>query len=255
MTFINAQVPLWRSPLLTALGVNHGFTTRAGGVSVGRFATLNLGTTWGDDPAASSENLRRVAATAGFAAEALCTVVQVHEAQVVAVTKPERRAQQADGLVTAAPLPLGVLSADCVSLLLADGRGRVGAAHAGWRGTVADMAGSVVAALVELGARREELRAALCPSIGPCCFVVGADVAARFRAVLPDAVLPDAASGRSRVDLWAVNRALLQSAGLAAAHIDDSPPCTCCDAGSFFSYRRDGAGIGQHLAFILGGQP
>ena len=88
----------------------------------------------------------------------------------------------------------------------------------------------------------------------PCVGRVVVEIG-KLSAVLPDAVLPDAASGRSRVDLWAVNRALLQSAGLAAAHIDDSPPCTCCDAGSFFSYRRDGAGIGQHLAFILGGQP
>lgn len=246
---------LLRSPLLQGLGVVHGFTTRVGGVSAGRFATLNLGTSWGDDPAASAENLNRVAAAAGFQAADLCTVIQVHETTVVVVARPERRAREADGMVTAAPLPLGVLSADCVSLLLADGHGRVAAAHAGWRGTVADMAGSVVATLCALGARRAELRAALMPSIGPCCFEVGEDVAARFRAVVPQAVIMDRGRGRPRVDLWAVNRELLLRAGVAAAHIDADVACTCCDPRRFYSYRRDGAGIGQHLAFILGGQP
>jgi YfiH family protein len=169
------------------------------------------------------------------------------------MTAPERGQRQADGMVSEQKLALGVLSADCVSILLADGQGRVAAVHAGWRGTVADVAGAAVAALGELGARPKDLRAALGPSIGPCCFEVQADVAAAFFPVSADSV--NQRAGRLYVDLWRTNRELLLRAGLDPLHIDVPPPCTRCDPERFYSYRRDGAGIGQHLAFILGGSP
>lgn len=244
---------LLRSRLLSELGVIHGFTSRLGGVSAGRFASCNLGRSWGDEPSRVDENLRLVAAEAGFAPETLCQVVQVHGRTALPMTKPERRQREADAMVSREALVLGVLSADCVSILLADGKGRVAAVHAGWRGTVQDVAGAAVEGLIALGARREELRAVLGPSIGPCCFEVQADVAAAFTQVCADSVQQRAA--RTYVDLWRTNRALLLRAGLAPAHIDAAPPCTFCDARRFFSYRRDGAGIGQHLAFILGGVP
>lgn len=244
---------LLRSRMLTELGVVHGFTSRLGGVSAGRFAACNLGRSWGDDPSCVDENLRLVAADAGFAAEKLCQVVQVHGRTALAMTEPERRQREADAMVSREALVLGVLSADCVSILLADGKGRVAAVHAGWRGTVQDVAGAAVQGLIALGARREELRAVLGPSIGPCCFEVQADVAAAFTKVCADSVQPR--DGRIYVDLWRTNRALLLQAGLLQRHIDAAPPCTFCDARRFFSYRRDGAGIGQHLAFILGGVP
>jgi YfiH family protein len=239
------------SRLLTELGVRHGFTTRLGGVSSGRFASCNLGRTWGDDPRCADENLRLIAADAGFAVERLCQVIQVHSPRVLLLTAPERRQREADGMASAHSLCLGVLSADCVSILLADGEGRVAAVHAGWRGTVAGVAGAAVTALSELGAKPGQLRAVLGPSIGPCCFEVQADVAAEFSRVTPGCV--QQRGGRTYVDLWRTNRELLLKAGLAPEHIDATPPCTHCDPRRFFSYRRDGAGIGQHLAFILGG--
>lgn len=237
--------------LLTELGVVHGFTTRLGGVSTGRFASCNLGRTWGDDPACADHNLRRVADDVGFRVEQLCQVIQVHGRAVLPLTAAERRLREADGMATQHDLVLGVLSADCVNILLADGEGRVAAVHAGWRGTVAGVAGAAVAALCRLGARREHLRAVLGPSIGPCCFEVKADVAAEFTAVLGDSV--QRRGERLFVDLWRTNRELLQRAGLAPEHIFAQPPCTACDARRFYSYRRDGAGIGQHLAFVVGG--
>jgi YfiH family protein len=240
-----------RSPLLDEMGANHGFTTRLGGVSQGRFATLNLGQSWGDEPAHAEENLQRVAREAGFATAQLCQVIQVHGTTVVPLTTPERRRQSADGMVSGEPLVLSVLSADCVSILLADGEGRVGAVHAGWRGTVAGVATQAVDALVALGARRDRLRAVLGPSIGPCCFEVQEDVAARFAPVCPASV--QRRDGRLFVDLWRTNSELLRRAGLLPAHVDAAPPCTRCDSRRFYSYRRDGAGIGQHLAFIVGG--
>lgn len=239
------------SRLLSDLGVVHGFTSRLDGVSSGRFASCNLGRSWGDEPGLVDANLRLVAADAGFAVESLCQVIQVHGGAVLAMTAPESRQREADGMVTARPLCLGVLTADCVGILLADGKGRVAAVHAGWRGTVQGVAGAAVAELRALGARPEELRAVLGPSIGPCCFEVKADVAAAFAPRSPDSV--QRRGERIYVDLWRTNRALLLQAGLVPEHIDAAPPCTACDARRFYSYRRDGAGIGQHLAFILGG--
>jgi hypothetical protein len=251
-----------RSALLSRIGVRHGFTTRRGGVSRGPFASLNLGESWGDDPAAVAANLRRVADEGGFDPARLCQVRQVHGCDVLTLTAPERRLREADGMATTAELALGVMSADCVSLLLSDGQGRVAAAHAGWRGTAAGIAEQAVAALVALGARPSSLRAAMAPSIGPCCFEVQADVASQFAAVVPDSV--EQRGGRTYVNLWRTNRTLLLRAGLVPEHIELDPPCTCCDAERFYSYRRDGARrsgqgplggplLGQHLAFICGG--
>src|SRR5688572_3343674 len=154
---------LLTSPLLR--GVRHGFSTRRGGVSTGRYATLNLGAKWGDDPAHVEHNRRRVAAAGGFALERLYTARQVHGARVALIVEgvvPARVAEaEADALVsTVAGAALGVFTADCVPILIADSDGRAAAVHAGWRGTVAGVAAAAVEALVSTGARRESLRAA-----------------------------------------------------------------------------------------------
>jgi YfiH family protein len=242
---------LIRSSRLT--GTAHGFSTREGGVSQGPYATLNLGGKWGDDPAHVEENRRRFAVAGGFDREALFTARQVHGKRVITVdaaATPQAIArEEADALVSARPgVVVGVYTADCVPILLSDGEGRVGAAHAGWRGTVADVAGATVAALVALGARPERLVAALGPSICARSFEVGEEVASAFARVTPEAVIRG--PGRPHVDLWEANRALLQRAGLDPERIDAAPPCTHCDAARFFSFRRDGGSIGQQLSFI-----
>ena len=213
---------------------------------------LNLGDRWGDSAAAVQQNLLRVSELAGFALSSLCQVNQVHGNHVALLSAPERRQRDADGMASQDALTLAVYSADCVPVLLADGHGRVAAVHAGWRGTAAGIAGEAVAALDRLGARRSQLRAALFPSIGPCCFEVQEDVASTFRRVQPSTVTKQS-NGRCVVDLWQANRLFLLQAGLHSDHIEASPACTCCDAKQFFSYRRDGAGIGQHMAYIVGG--
>ena len=177
----------------------------------------------------------------------------VHGTNVWRVGEPLPEPAEFDGLVTDQVGPvLTTFAADCVPLLFADPVARVcGSAHAGWRGTVAGVAPRVVARMGELGARPADVRVALGPSIGPCCFEVQADVAAEFARVCAGSV--QQRGGRTYVDLWQTNRELLLKAGLAPEHIDAAPPCTHCDPRRFYSYRRDGAGIGQHLAFILGG--
>jgi YfiH family protein len=240
------------SPVLR--GVRHGFSTRRGGVSTGRYATLNVGGKWGDDPDHVAHNRRRLAAAAGFDWSRLYTAKQVHGARVALVvegTLPERVAEtEADVVATAVPgTVVGVYTADCVPILLSDGDGRVAAAHAGWRGTVQGVASAAVEALVSIGAERERLRAALGPSICARCFEVGDEVAAEFDRVTPSAVIRTDGH-KPHVDLWAANRALLVAAGVPAESIDAAPPCTMCEPERFFSFRRDGGGIGQQLSFV-----
>jgi hypothetical protein len=122
------------------------------------------------------------------------------------------------------------------------------AVHSGWRGTVEDIAGKTVAALVDQGASPGRLLAAIGPCISAEAFEVGRDVADRFedRFVWP----PNAMRVRPHVDLRACVRHQLTVAGLSAAHIEDVGGCTCIQRDDYFSYRRDGAGIGQQLSFI-----
>ena len=171
-----------RSPILP---FEHGFTTREGGVSEGPYASLNLGSKWGDDPARVRENRRRFFREAGI--ERLFSVTQVHGADVARVgpeAEPEEIARmRADALVTNQPgVALGIYTADCIAILMVDPKtGGLAAAHAGWRGSVEGIAATAVGALVSaFGAQPEAIRVAFGPSIGPCCFEVGEDVAAKF---------------------------------------------------------------------------
>jgi YfiH family protein len=245
------------SPVLR--GARHGFSTRRGGVSTGRYATLNVGGKWGDDPEHVAHNRRRLAAAGGFDWARLYTAKQVHGARVALVvegTLPERVAEtEADVVATAVPgAVVGVYTADCVPILLADGEGRVAAAHAGWRGTVAGVASAAVEALVSIGAVREQLRVAMGPSICSRCFEVGDEVAAAFDALAPSSVIRSEGK-KPHVDLWEANRRVLVAAGVRDEAIDAAPPCTMCEPERFFSFRRDGGQIGQMLSFVAAAAP
>jgi YfiH family protein len=240
----------------------HGFSTRLGGVSAPPFDALNLGGKWGDDAATVGENRRRFLRAAGVGSP-LYVARQVHGAAVARVQAGDDPAAlarvEADALVTDAPgVTLGVFVADCIPALIADPRtGAVAAIHAGWRGTVAGVARAAVAALGrEFGARPVDLRVALGPAIGPCCFEVGADVVDALRIALDDAAdavirpSPRGVPDKSHVDLKAANCLLLERAGVDPAAIESGPECTHCDRGRFFSYRRDGSATGQLMAVI-----
>lgn len=164
-------------------GVAHAFFTRQGGVSTGLYASLNVGVGSGDDPAAVAENRRRAAAHFGASPERLRSCYQIHSPQVVvAEAASPRERPRADGLVTREPgLVLGVLAADCAPVLLAETEaGVVGALHAGWRGALAGVIEAGVAAMASLGARRENIRAAVGPCIGPASYEVGLEFLAAF---------------------------------------------------------------------------
>lgn len=235
-----------RAPGLPA-GLVHGFSDRLGGVSEGRYATLNLGRRWGDAPAAVAENYRRVAEAGGFRGETLRLVRQVHGA-IVLRARDVAADSEADGLWVHrddGPLVAGVLTADCVPLLICDTAGTVAAAvHSGWKGTVADIAGAAVRVLAE-----QVPVHTLVAAIGPCikvgAFEVGEEVAAQF-----DPAFVRRGLARPHVDLVATVTAQLVAAGVPLGAISRVGGCTCSEPGRYFSYRRDGAGIGQMLAFI-----
>lgn len=252
----------WTLPVLRSDRIpgdlRHGFSTRAGGVSAAPFDALNLGGKWGDDPAALAENRRRFARALGVAGP-LFAVRQVHGAEVVRVRAGEDPAAlgavDADAICADAPgVAVGVFVADCIPALFADPTtGAVAAAHAGWRGVVAGVLPATVRALAALGARPADLRVALGPAIGPCCFEVGGEVVAAFAAAeLAGAVRP---SPRGRPDRWHIDlkdaaRRQLEGAGVDPAGIDAAADCTSCDRARFYSFRRDGRATGQLMGVI-----
>ena len=239
----------------------HGFTTRFGGVSRGVYSSLDLGENRGDEPEAVRENYRRLKAALGIGK--LCFTRQVHGDLVRTVTAADAREpyeplpDACDGLVTdEAGLGLIVFTADCIPILLCDPvRHVVGAAHAGWRGTVADIAGRTVEAMARLGADPINIRAAIGPGISKCCFETGPEVPAAVRDALGDAgeafIAPGEGAGKSFVDLKGVNRALLLRAGLTEAHIDVSPECTMCAPEKYWSHRATAGVRGSQGAVIM----
>jgi YfiH family protein len=244
------------SPLLAAF--RHGFTTRDGGVSAPPHDRLNLGGAVGDDPAHVAENWRRLERATGLR---FARVRQVHGARVVHAEAPCEPSEEADAVVSVAEGVAACVSvADCVPILLADPEsGAVAAVHAGWRGTLAGIAAEGVGALERaVAAPPARLLAVIGPSIGPCCYEVSEEVAARFRDEIWATVVrgPDAGgSGRPHVDLWAANERVLVRAGVSAERIAVLGRCTSCERERFFSHRRDAGRTGRQVAFIAPGVP
>lgn len=230
-----------------ALNARHGFFTRAGGVSVGPYASLNCSLSSADDPASIAENRRRVQDAMG--ATALVGVHQVHGADVVVVDAPwaPGTGPKADAMVTRrSGIALGVITADCAPVLFA-APGIVGAAHAGWRGALAGVLEAVVAAM------GPGVQAAIGPCIGPASYEVAAD--------MRDTVLArDAADERfflpGRQDHWFFDlpgycAARLRAAGAQATILEYD---TLTDEARFYSHRRrtlaGGGPIGHQISVI-----
>ncbi|ARA94023.1 MAG: peptidoglycan editing factor PgeF [Bacteroidetes bacterium] len=226
------------------------FTTRRGGVSRPPFATLNLGLSTADDPAAVQENRRRMAVALGLPGAALAIAGQVHGADVATVSRPGLY-PGLDGLVTRARgVLLCISAADCAAVLLADPEaGVIGACHAGWRGTVAGIVPNTVAAMEALGARPARMRAYVSPCISAERFEVGEEVAAAFA---PAFVRRKATWPRPHVDLKAAIRAHLEAAGVEAVDVD--PACTMTDTDTFFSYRGEQGQTGRMMG-VIGWRP
>jgi YfiH family protein len=243
------DLPLFRFRALGAIrGVAHGVTTRHGGVSRGRYGTLNLSMSVQDDELAVDENKRRLAGAFASNPEALLTTRQIHGNGVVEVREEWWTADaspRADALITDRPGALLMQRfADCVPILFADARSRaVGLAHAGWRGTVLNVAAATVEALTtSYGMKPDDLVVGIGPSIGPCCFEVGTDVAEKFSGE-PGVVLSH--ESRPHVDLWEANRLALVAAGVAPEAIEIAAVCTRCNPDDYFSHRALGYPAGR----------
>jgi len=227
----------------TSLGqLPHGFLGRRGGVSTGLCEGLNVGTGSSDGREAIAENRRRAIA-AVLDGAALATVHQIHSAEAVFVERPwpQDDRPRADAMVTDRPgLLLGILTADCVPVLLADeDAGVVGAAHAGWRGALTGVIEATVAAMETLGAARHRMVAAAGPMIRQPNYEVGQELVDRFLA-------DDAGNARHFAAAPRAGHALFDLAGYVVARlrqarvaeIEDVGLCTYADPALFFSYRR-----------------
>jgi hypothetical protein len=214
-------------------GAHVRFTTRAGGVSEGPYASLNLGKWTDDDPDAVAENRRR--ASDG---RPLAFARQVHGTDVVVLDGPTREIVEADGVATTAPdVAALVLTADCLPVALS-ALGAVAMVHAGWKGLAGGVLENGVAALRALGASGD-VHAAIGPAAGACCYEVGDEVAARF---------PEWAVRDRRLDLKGVAAARLRAAGVAA--VVDVGRCTMCEPDVFFSHRASGGVTGRQGGLV-----
>ena len=219
-------------------GVAHGFLGRRGGVSTGVVAGLNVGHGAGDDEGAVAENRRRAIA-AVLPGAALATVYQVHSSDAVTVIRPWPHAERprADAMATDRPgVLLGVVTADCAPVLLADlEAGVVGAAHAGWRGAHGGVLEAVVGEMTGLGAKRERIVAAIGPAIGPASYEVDEPFRAKFTAA-DERFFAPGRPGHWQFDLAGYAAARLARAGIGA--IDRLRLDTYAQDERFFSYRR-----------------
>ncbi len=256
-------------------GVDTIVTTRHGGESTGAFATMNLGKRTGDDSATVDRNRARAASIVGAAPAWLTFGRQVHEARVAVVRNNQRGDvfDDTDALVTnAALVPLVILTADCAAIFFLDPvRRAVGIAHAGWRGTVANIAARTVETMREaFGSAPGDLIAGIGPSIGPCCYEVGGEVIDAVTRAFPEhaeevLVEPDMASAGSfrasvneekkHFDLWRANELVLRDAGVREERIEVSRLCTSCRTDLFYSHRAEKGTTGRFGGIVMLHEP
>ena len=253
-------VPFLSYPMLEKTGiVNHGFSTRLGGVSKGPCATMNISTTRGDDPEAVKENQRRIASAIGVKVENLTFTHQTHTTNVAVVKAEDRgkRFMETDGLVTNVPgICLVTFYADCVPLYFVDPvKKAIGLSHSGWRGTVHKMGKVTVETMTRAyGSNPEDIYAAIGPSICQDCYEVSEDVIEEFRRHFDRELLPELfypkENGKYQLNLWRANEAVLEEAGILKEHIAVTNVCTHCNPEILFSHRTTGDKRGNLSAFL-----
>lgn len=246
--------------------VINGFSTRLGGASKGRFATMNFSYSRKDDPADVLENFTRMADALGVERDRMVVSYQTHTTNVRRVTREdegkgvirERDYRDVDGLITDVPgITLVTFYADCVPLYLVDQvHHAIGLSHPGWRGTVRRMGQVTMDAMKEaFGTRPEDVTACIGPSICRDCFEVGEEVAEAFADAF-DPKYRDALyranekPGKYQLDLWKANEIIFQEAGVPKEQIHTTNICTMCNSDYLFSHRRVGEERGNLAAFL-----
>lgn len=244
------------------------FATRNGGVSGGtpeteHFHSLNLQFNSDDDSHSNiTENYRIITLSQGFKPDDVMTLQQIHSDKIVAVDGafaercPDYRPFEADALVTNMKgILLSIRTADCVPILLYDSvNGAIGAVHAGWQGTFRQIGTKTVRRMSELyGTNPADIRAAIGPSIGVCCYEVGTDFHSKFHTEYGEPInrffrIED--GKKPYCDLKEMNKSFLVQAGIPEENIEVSELCTMCNPELFYSHRRSGVKRGTMAAFI-----
>jgi len=259
-------VPYLSFPMLEKTGmVIQGFSTKLGGVSQGKFATLNFTFTRGDNPEHVMENYRRMAAVLGVDEKRMVLSYQTHTTNVRLVTMEdagkgivkERDYKDIDGLITNVPgITLVTFFADCVPLYFLDPVHKaIGLSHSGWRGTVSRMGAVTIDKMKEaFGTRAEDLLVCIGPSICGECYEVGEEVALEFKKAFVkenwSQILRKKDNGKFMLDLWKANEILLIEAGVKPENIETTDICTHCNSDYLFSHRTCGNERGNLAAFL-----
>lgn len=241
--------------------VPHGFTTRQGGVSEGYLASMNIGTRRGDKIENVYKNYEILGNAIGFdpqksvhTKQTHTDIVRIADASLWGAGLYKAELDPCDALITNTPgTALVIFTADCTPVLLYDPvTGAVGAAHAGWRGTAANIVGKTVSAMAEhFGCLPQNIRAAIGPNIGFCCFETDRDVPDAIFALLGAESAPyiTQKGDKFHVDLKGVNACLLRKAGVLSVDISDH--CTACNPDLYWSHRKVGSSRGSQGAIIL----
>ena len=240
--------------------VTHAFTTRFGGISRGIYESLNLGIGFGDEPGNVAENFGLICSALGISDSDIVCSRQVHGAHIRTVSRNDcgglysQTRHEADGLITCDPgVALAVFTADCVPILLHDPvRGAIGAVHAGWRGTAANIAGAAVKSMTgAFGCSPADISVAIGPCISKCCYETDRDVADAILEALPEASAACVCTrnGKYMVDLKEANRFLLYVAGIQDVAISDE--CTSCRKDKYWSHRRTSGHRGSQAGIIV----
>jgi len=251
---------------LEQAGFIHAFSTRKGGVSPLPAEALNLGYFKGDAPENVAENRARFLSAIGSNGMKIVTGKQIHSADVNRIGSFEdalsKTLRIGDALITDAPgVLIGVQTADCVPVLIADVKLRaVAAVHAGWRGSLARITEKTIARMqTEFGTQPEDCLVAIGPSASACCYEVGEEVVEQFRSefVYAESVVSNhKPGGKAHLDLQVCNARQLASAGVPQSNIFTSSLCTMCRNDLFFSYRLERGrefsvkGVGRLLSVI-----
>jgi len=237
--------------------LNHGVFTRKGGVSPAPWASLNLGGNVGDEPAAVRHNQNLIYQNLDLAADNVCSVWQVHSADVIIVDGPvegRRWIALADGMVTSEPnTPLFMRFADCTPLLFYDPvRKVIAIAHAGWRGTVAGVGANTVRTMMQaFSCEPRDIQAGIGPSIGPQSYQVGEEVVqavANYFGTTNGLVCRNPDDGTAYLDLWAANRLDLERVGVEQIEVAGIDTATNTD--EFFSHRAEKGKTGRFGAVL-----
>ncbi len=235
------------------------FTTRRGGVSGGKYDSLNMGYSTRDEKNNIYRNRQIVMDDFGLSIDRMVSSDQVHGVKLVNVPDHKTDCGECDGLFTATRgTVLCMYFADCAPIFFHDGKkGVIGLVHAGWRGTCNSIAAASVDFMIKnYGCAPSDITAMIGPSISKCCFEVGDDTAEEFIQKIDSGTLSnkirEAGSGKFFIDLKAINRAILLNSGLKEENISVHDACTSCMKTTFYSYRRDAGDTGRMagLAFL-----